>query len=275
MNNLDRLMGESSLLVDEINKKHDLVIYSACFGDIDDISSFVKCNESFAEFADFVLFTDLDVTIDSKINVIKMPNNLSGSRMTAKAFKVLPHRLFREYSSSLWIDANMTISRSSIEDIGKLKGHLMTTFKHNKRDYVYQEAIECVIRGKDSLINIIGLMTYLYKKNYYKQTPLRQCRWLLRRHNDKSIVLLMENWWKLIQKYSIRDQLSLPFCIWKGGVKINILSHDKANFYFNVNEHLTLLSKGNGISALFVSFIWKILSIVKLQLFKQGKKVKK
>ena len=168
MNNLERLMRKSSLLVDEINKKHDLVIYSACFGNIDDVSNFVKCNESLVEFADFVLFTDLDVAIDSKINIIRTPNNLNSSRMTAKSFKVLPHRLFREYSLSLWIDTNMTISRSSIEEIWELEGHLMTTFKHNKRDYVYQEAIECVIRGKDSLINIIGLMTYLYKKNYYR-----------------------------------------------------------------------------------------------------------
>ena len=267
MSNLDRLMGESLLLVNKINKNYDLVIYSACFGSIDDINNFLTSNEWVTEFADLVLFTDSDVLVDSKINVIKISTALNSFRMTAKSFKVLPHRLFPKYSSSLWIDTNMTINQSSIEEIKELDGHLMTTFSHNKRDYVYQEAIECVTKGKDTLMKMIVLMMYFYKENYYKQTSLRQCRWLLRKHNDQNIILLMESWWALIRKYSIRDQLSLPFCIWKGNVKVKMVNHDQASSYFSVNEHLTLLSKGNGLSALVISFFWKMASAIKLRLF--------
>ena len=106
-------------------------------------------------------------------------------------------------------------------------------------------------------------MWFYRRKKYYKQTGLRQCRWLLRRHNDKDIILLMENWWGLINKYSIRDQLSLPFCIWRHNTKTKLIPSDLSGNFFDVNPHLSSLTRGNGLIPYSISLFWNLLAYLK------------
>ena len=69
---------------------------------------------------------------------------------------------------------------------------------------------------------------------------------IVRKHNEKECVYLMEQWWEQIKNYSHRDQLSFNYVLWKTGKKIIFSGFN------NVLYHINFLSFINS------SFIYKI-----------------
>ena len=56
---------------------------------------------------------------------------------------------------------------------------------------------------------------------------------MVRKHNKKDCIELMEKWWNEINNYSHRDQLSFNYIVWKLGIKIKYYSKCTLNDYFN------------------------------------------
>ena len=56
---------------------------------------------------------------------------------------------------------------------------------------------------------------------------------MVRKHNKKDCIELMEKWWNEINNYSHRDQLSFNYIVWKLGIKIKYYSKGTLNDYFN------------------------------------------
>ena len=42
---------------------------------------------------------------------------------------------------------------------------------------------------------------------------------IIRKHNEKDVILQMEKWYEEIEKYSNRVQLSFNYIVWKTGIK--------------------------------------------------------
>ena len=59
---------------------------------------------------------------------------------------------------------------------------------------------------------------------------------IYRKHNEKDIVDLMDEWWYLLKNYAKRDQLSFVWLLWKRGIEIEDITFkntriDTDNFY--------------------------------------------
>ena len=52
---------------------------------------------------------------------------------------------------------------------------------------------------------------------------------ILRRHNEKDCVRVMEDWWTEIKYGSKRDQLSFNYVAWKNNTKFNYIEGDSRN----------------------------------------------
>jgi hypothetical protein len=256
----EKILKEARIEVNKIKRKKAAVIYTALFSDIDQVNSFLKTASTHSDRFDFILFTDKNKSElgSNNIVVVTIRDSLENPRLSAKLFKIMPHIFLSEYDRSLWIDASMLIEENSFLPFSLLNKYPLVTFEHSKRKYVYQEALECVLKGKDRWFVLVWQAVMYAKEGFLKQERLRQCGWLLRSHNNTSIIKLMEMWWLNINKYSIRDQVSLPYCIWKTGLEAGLLHCNTKDKYFSVVEHRSLLIENAGICAYVISMFWSV-----------------
>lgn len=155
----------------------------------------------------------------------------------ARWHKTHPHILFPNSDVSIWVDANVNIKTNYLfKLVGKTKKNLLIPI-HFSRKCIYKECQEVVQCKKDTTQNIEHIKKILLLDKMPKNYGLNETNIIFRRHNDKKIIKLMEDWWSYIENYSKRDQLSFSYVLWKNKIKIKHISIpnariDTKNFEF-------------------------------------------
>ena len=208
------------------------IIYTTIFGGYDDVT---KPN----------LPTDWDWKCFSEENSIPI---YTDNTRNAKKFKVLPHRYLQDYEYSIFIDGNMYVVGNVDELIEKyLSDSNIAFFDHNKnrmdpRDCIYDEYNAIMNLGKnDPNQNFKDNPQVMYDQvkryqdeGYPSHNGLITGMVILRRHNEKDCIRVMEDWWTEIKYGSKRDQLSFNYVAWKNNTKFNYMDGDSRN-----NEYFT------------------------------------
>ena len=208
------------------------IIYTTIFGGYDDVT---KPN----------LPTGWDWKCFSEENSIPL---YTDNTRNAKKFKVLPHRYLQDYEYSIFIDGNMYVVGNVDELIEKyLSDSNIAFFDHNKnrmdpRDCIYDEYNAIMNLGKnDPNQNFKDNPQVMYDQviryqdeGYPSHNGLITGMVILRRHNEKDCIRVMEDWWTEIKYGSKRDQLSFNYVAWKNNTKFNYMDGDSRN-----NEYFT------------------------------------
>lgn len=187
-----------------------LVVYTANFGPKDDKLRPPPARTNVR----FVAFTDQEAP---GWEVRPAFAEASTSRRTARLHKCLAHRLFPDAQATLWMDA----SYEPTCDLGSyvLKAtenfkHDFCTFKHTHRVCLYQEIRACSMMKKDEPKTLTDQGSRYSQEGYPYFNGLCETG-LVVRLNTPSVQTLNELWWKEIEAGSCRDQISLPYALWK------------------------------------------------------------
>lgn len=224
------------------DRKTRLVVYTAIFGDYDILIEphfqFTGC--------DFICFTD-QRHLKSNIWSIRVVENCElPPNMMNRKYKIMPHILFPEYEQSLYIDANIAVLKNpkDLSDKYLIRNDFVVP-KHYARDCVYDEALECIITMKDKTKNLKNQMLRYKEAGFPINFGLSENGVLLRRHLNENIVALMTEWWNEFLKGSNRDQLSLPYVIWKSKHKLYFMDESPRidNGYFALTHHKKSINK--------------------------------
>ena len=220
------------------------VVYSALLGKYDRIQPF-NLQKGF----DFILFTDLTNINNNETNWTILPipkelNHLNLSIIKNQRFiKLHPHLFFPNYNLSIYIDTSFQI----FGDLNEFLLRILTpeyniyNFEHPDRNNIFNE-ISAVIemeKEKEIMGNIIR-EKYI-KSNFPDNNGLIEGCLIIRRHNKKDCIYLMNKWFEEVKNYSHRDQLSFNYLIWKTGIKIKYISKRFALNYFQQFFHLMKL----------------------------------
>ena len=204
-----------------------IVVYSAIFGGKDRI-----CETQIPGF-NYVLFTDSDIrsNIWSVIRVVPEHDPFRASRF----FKLMPHRHLPDYDFSIWIDGNMQLLRNPVGLVNKFlvdPGHFhaqsaydVVNFapKGSIHENLYHEANLCMRLHKDEP-SVICSQVEAYRKEGFPETPaLWMGGVIVRQHNHPCSIKLGEAWFAEIVKRSRRDQIALPYVLWKLGLDIHTI----------------------------------------------------
>jgi len=188
---------------------------------------------------DYYVFTD-SKKIDSNIwNIIKIDDSKSDPRKIAKVFKVLPHLFFPNYNFSIWVDGGIEI----IDDLSILIKNFLVSqpiafFNHSSRDCIYKEAEHVIGLGYENKEIVEMQMNKYLQSNYPYKNGLIAGGFIIRNHNDKNCIMVMEDWWNEIINYSIRDQLSFNYISWKTKIIYDIIKLNYfENKYFKIHPH--------------------------------------
>ena len=215
-----------------------VVVYSCLIGDYDEVSTFQK-----QKGYDYILFTDLKIN-NTNWTIFPIPdevlklnvNNIKKQRY----MKIHPHKFFRNYDLSLYIDANYVIK-------GDLDDYLINTL--NPIDHIYiphlqfgkgiKKAIETAIEKKLDNQNLLKEVMDRYNKlNILERSGIVNAGLIIRKHHTKDCIKLMEKWWEEVRDYSHVDNFAFNYAGYMTGVRFLYTSFQFALFYFNQTKHL-------------------------------------
>ena len=236
------------------------VVYTSIMGSIDKLNEVVQPNAD----VDYLCFTDNQTLRSKTWRIILCRDYFNSPRLTAKVFKLFPHLFFPDALESLWVDGNFEINGNITifldEEVSQDK---IKFFHHPVRSCLYSEARACRLMKLDNPKTIRNQISKYKKEGVPKNIGLIHGAVIYRRHNEPVTDNLMEAWWKEITDFSIRDQLSFNYLIWKHKVKLSYFDGDlNSCSYFRWKARAP--NKKNTFRDAYIKLVLKVLSILKL-----------
>lgn len=219
-----------------------IAVYSCIVGSYDKIIEPVICDEE----VDYFLFTDQEVPENSIWKKIDVTQYREYDRLTPielnRKIKILPYEYLPEYDITIYIDGNIECVGYITPILADFGNSGFGVHYHSRRDCIYDEAIAVKhyrnIKTKETKEQLAAYADEGFPRHY----GLYENSILIRKHNDEDVKRLMKLWWEEYKKYPTRDQYSLPYAVWKLGLRseIFILGNDiSRNPRFNrINKHM-------------------------------------
>jgi len=263
--NFKNLIYNLDQVLKKINqKKRNIVLYTAIFGDFDNLNEIQNPNPDIS----YVCFTDKENLLSNTWEIVTCSINHQDPRLAAKFFKIFPHKIFKNTNLSLWVDGNYTVNRNHSKFFNLYKDVKDIMFyKHHLRNCIFEEANHLKNHKPEFNSDIIKHQMKKYTDlGMPGNNGLIHGAIILRNHKSTILKKLMNDWWYEIHNHSIRDQLSFNYVDWKNGNFVEYFPENILDFlYFTFNPHIN--NKDVGIffylKIYIRSIIGKILSYVR------------
>lgn len=204
----------------ECDFRHEqIVVYTAITGNYDTLKDPVCVSPGLK----YVCFTNNKKFASDIWNVIYIEDDSLTDSMLARKIKILPFEYMDVSGDLYWVDGKFNI----IDDLriyGKLykKKESMLLFPHFYRDNICDETAE-LVRLKPQIRKEVIIQTGSYlMKGFSDNIGLYDTGCMYRNFEDIRLYNLMMEWWTELTKYSIRDQLSLPYILEKNNYSPDI-----------------------------------------------------
>lgn len=151
-------------------------------------------------------------------------------------FKMHPHELFPNYEYSLYVDGSVLIVADVIPLLLKMmkNNSFLGIHKHSKRSNMETEARVLIKNNKVKNIELLNKQLLAYRNDGFNNNiPLLEATIILRKHNEHICKHIMNEWWSEFLMYVPRDQISLPYVLWKNGVSVDDITILGENEYMN------------------------------------------
>lgn len=217
------------------------VVYTAVFGDYDHVPA---VNPEWD--CDFICFTDNPRFVSPGWRVVMTQLNGDSPAQANRRYKMLPHKYLASYERSLYVDGNIKLLADPSPLFEKYIGKgVIAIPKHQDRSCAYAEARLC-IKGKRVKTEIaVQQMSRYEEEGFPENFGMTENGILFRRHHDKNVMALMEAWWVEYCSGGKRDQLSLPYLIWKHKINVaEVIEGPRISTrFFEISLHATDKSK--------------------------------
>ncbi|KQC11223.1 MAG: hypothetical protein APR62_10300 [Smithella sp. SDB] len=171
---------------------------------------------------------------------------LDASRIS-RYIKLHPHLFLNEYDYSIYIDANIKTVGDMRYLIYLLNQHGVIANVHRHRDCIYKELEACIRLKKDDPQIMRRQIDSYRNAAMPEHYGMIEANLLARDHHNPACIEIMEKWWQEIEKHSCRDQLSLPFVLWKMGISVSEIGKISDNVYkmplIRIEPHLKSQNK--------------------------------
>jgi hypothetical protein len=161
---------------------------------------------------------------------------MEGDARKGREIKLRPHIFLPSYNFTVWHDASIQ-QTANINGLIRTDNFDIIAMCHPHRTCIYQEANECILRGKDSDRKIADQIEKYKRENYPRNNGLIASG-LLFRHNTYKMNLFCEYWFIELQNGSIRDQLSFNYTLWKKPVVVEKIPYEVLKTHFIHRKHI-------------------------------------
>lgn len=233
------------------DKMPKLVIYTAVLGDYDELHEPFYTNGSY----EFIMITDNKnmikkesawkfIHISELVNII--PNGLNNVQLN-RWLKMNPNMIFPDYDVSIYIDGNVNVVTDMMPiALAFFKSNaIIGLHLHSNRKKIMSEINMLSYCGKISKEEKKRAITQYrqYKSNGFDDSiDLLEATIMIRKHNDNFCISLMKSWWNEFINGVQRDQISLPYVLWKQKFCMNDLyllgDNEYSNPRFFIDKHI-------------------------------------
>ena len=214
------------------NKK--IVVYTCITGNYDKIQEpyYVSDNIDYVMFSDVKHNTKIwkNRTIPDNIKKIKNSSTIN------RYLKFHPKELFNnEYDYSIYVDGNILV----VSDLSQMIQLLNSKYGlgmhlHSSRDCVYDEAKVCIAYRKGNKDFIKEMIKEYQKETFPKKYGLLEASIIVSDlSNNISEKLQSDIYDKLVSTNTYRDQLCIPYVLWKHNIRIDEIGTLGRNLYLN------------------------------------------
>lgn len=193
-----------------------LIVYTTLLGNTDPLHEpAVDCGD------EYVCFTDRTLPPTSRWRAVHIGAGGAPTRVS-RTIKLNPHRLFPDAGATLWIDACFTL-QTGVRRLLNQHDEDIVTFRHRDRSRITDEAHEIARLGKARPIDVYRQLAAYQSEGFdTPASPMRElsCNGVVLRRNTPRVAELCDLWTQQIERYTLRDQMSLDYCAWKLGVRI-------------------------------------------------------
>lgn len=191
----------------------EIVVYTAHFGNTDPLHE-----PGNFPGARFVCFTDHEVKSD-QWEVRRLPPVVKPTR-ASRIHKLSSHLLFPTADVTIWMDCCFELLTPP-QELVELYRDDITVFRHRDRTRIKDEAAE-IIRLRKALPEVTRDQLAAYQSEGFDTdaAPMTElsCNGVVMRRNTPAISALNELWLRQIRQHTLRDQMSLDYCLWKLGM---------------------------------------------------------
>jgi GT2 family glycosyltransferase len=175
---------------------------------------------------DYICFTNTPLNNYGIWDIRPIPYFHPNPTKICRFVKLNLHLLLNDYEFVIWKDANININKSCESWVNELVDNKKSlgVIRHPLRDNVFEEADECKSRNKDDheIINK-QINFYSKKRASISKMGLIESNFMVIKFTDRKLRKVFYNWWNELDKFSIRDQLSLPKVLSESNIKIHYL----------------------------------------------------
>lgn len=188
--------------------------------------------------ARFVCFTDQSIT-SGQWEIRRVPLVLAPSRECRK-LKQMSHLVFPKSEITLWVDSPFSLLIDPHE-IARMHPGAIVTFRHQHRSRIRDEAKVIIDHKKGKAETVMAQLAAYQAEGFdTDENPQRFISnggFILRRHTDE-VARFNEAWNHEVQTKSLRDQMSIDYCAWKLGLRIeHFEGHHLENKYANFSRY--------------------------------------
>ncbi|MDR1243311.1 MAG: glycosyltransferase [Deltaproteobacteria bacterium] len=197
----------------------------------------------------YVCYADAPVEAYGIWEIRPIPYEHADSTRKARWIKLHLPELFPEARWILWLDANIILNGDLSPCMASCDGKLpLYSVPHPCRTCLYDEALACIDAGKDEPEIIRRQVAAYAEQGMPKHYGLPETNLLLLNPRHPQARPLFSRWWAELETRSKRDQISLPYALFRLGIPQASLLPDggtprrHSSFYFLTHEETGLVS---------------------------------
>ncbi len=229
---------------DDLDNEKKVAVYSCIVNNYDKLSE-PLLNDS---LLDYYCISDSKNSTQSTWKNISIPLTVNCSKpgMINRYCKLNPWLFFENYDFSIYVDGNIEIASDirCLCSIAKKSKTGIAMHSHYYRDCIYNEAIACKIAKRGNIEAIKKQMIRYRQEGFPEHFGMVEATVIIVDLKNDIAKKIMTEWWdELLKSGSERDQISIPYVLWKNGYKISdigCLGNDvRKNPKFRAKIHLS------------------------------------
>ena len=203
-----------------------IAVYTAVFSSYDELlePKFLPDNCDFFVFSDSITIPEGSAWKAKELpNLIQKEMQHFSPVEKNRYLKMHPDLLFPEYHYSVYADGNLLLYTDPTEYINRLSKYGISFYTHYRRKCVYEELRVVSAKCKITETQADEVKCFLLDADMPEKYGLLECPVIARRHHQPECKKLMSEWWELFRRFPYRDQVLLPYVLFKNGIRTNEL----------------------------------------------------
>lgn len=224
--------------IDHIVSKARVAVYTCVVGSYDQVADPIFANEGF----DFFIFSDKPVQSELWKNreIPEKVKALQDNTLINRYLKMHPFEVFPEYDYAIYIDGNVCVASDVSPLLSCADGKTgFAMHRHVLRNSIYEEAEVCILYGKGNAQKLREQISEYKNKQFPSEYGMLEATVIVFNLKNKECAAIMNDWWnEFVRSESKRDQIALPYVLWKRKIKIDEVGYLGNNVYRNPKFHI-------------------------------------